>query len=602
MKAFGFAALAAVAAGLFALAPAARADVPKAAILGVSDGRLRSQIEQVVGTAKQAPQSRFEARRRAQSAADDVILVLRSEGYYEYTVEPDVGAGDTPQSVIRITPGPRFTFTEANVVWDGGAPVDEALRAGVSSIGLAIGSPGRAADILAAEGRIVTAVDKRGYADAKVDPREVVVDHATRTVQTTFHLAVGPRVTMDGIRLVTKGRTHNAYVNRLIPWKRGAIYDPEAIAELEKRLRETGVYDSVAVSLAPDTEAYQDGQRPVVVTLTDKPRSTLEISATYSTAEGSGVDGRWNVYNKLGVGDTISFDLQVANILSKGEIDFSLPDFQKAGQTLKLSTAVYKDDTSAYLETGVRLASDIQRKVGFLGGGPNDYLDVGLSVDVSRDQEPQINSAGALEIDYRRLTTITTLFSANIDHSDDLLNPKRGWRASATLEPTASFGDGPIDYVKAQAQISAYWAFDAKGDTDLAGRIHVGDILAGNIPGIPASRRFYAGGGGSVRGYGYQDVGPRFPNDTPEGGITLLEGTMELRQQVYGPWAVAAFVDSGVLGQHETFDLSTVETGVGFGVRYNLGFAPFRFDIAFPIEKRSDDAAFQVYISIGQAF
>ena len=249
---------------------------------------------------------------------------------------------------------------------------------------------------------------------------------------------------MDGVRLVTKGRTHNSYVNRLIPWKRGSIYDPEAIAELEKRLRETGVYDSVAVSLAPGAEAYQDGQRPVVVTLTDKPRSTLE--------------------------------------------------------------------------------------------------------------------------------------------------------------PTASFGDGPIDYVKAQAQISAYWAFDAKGDTDLAGRIHVGDILAGNIPGIPASRRFYAGGGGSVRGYGYQDVGPRFPNDTPEGGITLLEGTMELRQQVYGPWAVAAFVDSGVLGQHETFDLSTVETGVGFGVRYNLGFAPFRFDIAFPIEKRSDDAAFQVYISIGQAF
>ena len=599
MKAFGLAA-AAAAAGLSILPPAARADAPKVSIQGVSDSRLRAQLEQAVGTAKAPPQSRFEARRRAEGAGDDVILVLRSEGYYEYSVEPDVGAGDTPQSVIRINPGPRFTFTEAQVDWTGAAPVQEAVKAGVSSIGLTIGAPGRAVDILAAEGRILTAVNKRGYADAKIEPREVVVDHATRTVQATFHIAAGPRVMMDGIRVVTKGRTRTTYANRLIPWKKGAIYDPEDIAELEKRLRETGVYDSVAVALAPPAEALPDGERPVMVTLTDKPRSTLELGASYSTAEGTGVDARWLVYNKLGLGDTITFDGQIANILSKGEIDLSLPDFREAGQTLKLSSTIYKDDTSAYLETGVRLASDIQRKFDWFGG-KNDFFDVGLSLDVSRDQEPQLVN-NLLEIDYRRLVTVTTLFSANVDHSDDLLNPKRGWRASVTLEPTASFGDGPIDYLKAQAQVSAYWAVDPSGNTDIAGRVHIGDIFWGDIPGIPASRRFYAGGGGSVRGYGYQDVGPRFPNDTPEGGISILEGTLELRQQVYGPWAVAAFIDSGVLGQHETFDLSTVETGFGVGIRYNLGFAPFRFDLAFPIQRQSGDGPFQVYISIGQAF
>ena len=119
---------------------------------------------------------------------------------------------------------------------------------------------------------------------------------------------------------------------------------------------------------------------------------------------------------------------------------------------------------------------------------------------------------------------------------------------------------------------------------------------------MPASRRFYSGGGGSVRGYAYQQVGPRFPNDSPEGGLSLLETSVELRQQVYGPWAVAAFVDSGVLGDHQTFDLSAAETGVGFGVRYNLGFAPFRVDFAVPLQKRSTDAAFQIYLSIGQSF
>jgi translocation and assembly module TamA len=581
--------------GLAAPAPA-RADTPKVVILGVSDGRLRQEIEQAVGTAKAPPQSRFEARRRAQSSADDVIAVLRSEGYYEYDVEPDVGAGDQPQSVVKVTPGPRFTLAEPQIAWDGPPPVQDAILAGASSMGLMIGAPGRAADVLAAEGRVVAAIDKRGYADAQVEPREVVVDHATRTVQATFHIRAGSRVTLDGVKLNAKSRTRLSYINRVVPWRAGAIYDPEYVAELERRLRAAGVYDAVSVALAPADEALPDGRRPVVVSLTDKPKSTLELGASYSTAEGSGVDGRWTVYNRLGMADTISLDAQVANILSKGEVDLSLPDFKGAGQTLKLSGSVYKDDTSAYIENGARIATDLQKHF-----GQRDLSDIGLSLDVSRDQEPQVVN-DALVTDYRRLITVTALLSATLDHSDDLLNPKRGWRLSLTAEPTASFGDGPIDYIKSQAQLSAYLPFDPNGFTDLAGRIHIGTIIAGNIPGVPASRRFYAGGGGSVRGYGYQDVGPRFPNDAPEGGLSLLETSLELRQQVYGPWAVAAFVDSGVLGTHQSFDLSAVETGVGFGVRYNLGFAPFRIDFAIPLEKRTDDAAFQVYLSIGQSF
>lgn len=596
MRSFGLAALLLAALGLSAAAAPAWADVPKVAVLGVSDGRLRQQIEQAVGTSKAPPQSRFEARRRAESAADDVVAVLRSEGYYEYAVEPDVGAGDQPQSVIKVTPGPRFTLAEPGIVWDGTPPVQDAVLAGSASVGLRLGGPGRAADVLGAEGRIVAAVDKRGYADAKVNPREVVVDHATYTVQATFHIDAGPRVVMDGVKLNSDGRTRASYVSRVLPWRAGAVFDPEDIAELERRLRATGVYDAVSVALAPAEQALPNGRRPVVVSLTDKPNSTLELGANYSTAEGSGVDGRWTVFNRLGVADTISLSAQVANILSKGQIDLSVPDFRQAGQTLKLSGSIYKDDTSAYFETGARLAMDLQKRY-----GKSDLGDLGLSLDISRDQEPQVVN-NRLVIDYRRLITVTGLLSATLDRSDDLLNPKRGWRLSLTAEPTASFGDGPIDYVRAQAQLSVYWPFDANGATDLAGRVHMGAILAGSIPGVPASRRFYAGGGGSVRGYGYQQVGPRFPNDSPAGGLSLLETSVELRQQVYGPWAVAAFVDSGVLGTHQTFDLSAAETGVGFGVRYNLGFAPLRIDFAMPLQKRPGDAAFQLYLSIGQSF
>ncbi|HEY4031465.1 MAG TPA: autotransporter assembly complex family protein [Caulobacteraceae bacterium] len=594
MTAHRLAAAAGAATTLLAAAGAAWCDVPKARIEGVNDTRLRQEIERALGTAKNPPQSRFEARRRAEAAAADVMAVLRSEGYYEAVVAPDVGQGDQPASVVNVTPGPRFTIADPQVVWDKSPPVAQVQLAGKAAIGLTIGGPGRAADVLGAEGRVAAAAQKRGYADAKVEPRVVTVDHMPRTVQPTFHIDAGDRVMMDGIHLSTGGRTKPSWAGSLAPWKVGDVYDPDQVAELEKRLRDTGVYDSVTVSLDPKPDA--DGRRPVDVTLVDRPRSTLELGATYSTADNSGVDGKWTRYNWLGRGDTLIISTQVANILSQAGVELDLPNWRRALQTLKLSTSLYRDNTNAYLETGYRVGGEVQQRY-----GRDDFHTYGVTLDLSRDEEPQVEN-GLLIHKVRPLATIATSVLFSWDRSDDILNPKQGWRFQIQGEPTFSAGSGPIAYLRAQASASAYEPFDMNGDTVLAERVHFGSIINGSIPAIPASRRFYSGGGGSVRGYGYQDVGPRFPNNSPEGGISLIESSVELRRKIAGPFGVAMFVDSGVLSTEHSFDFKQVSTGVGVGLRYDLGFAPLRADIAVPVARHTGDSSVQIYLSIGQSF
>jgi translocation and assembly module TamA len=594
LTALRLAAAAGAATVLLTTAGAAWSDVPKARIEGVTDNRLRQEIERGVGASKNPPQSRFEARRRAESAAADVLLVLRSEGYYEASVEPDVGEGDQPASVVKVTPGPRFTIADPEVAWDGSAPTPQAQLAGKAAIGLTLGGPGRAADVLAAEGRVVAAVQKRGYADAKADRQPAVVDHLPRTVQPTFHVAAGPLVKLDGVNLAPGGRTNPKWVKSLAPWKAGDVYDPDEVGELEKRLRDTGVFDSVSVSLDP--KANDQGERPVDVTLVERPLSSLDLGATYSTADNSGVDGKWTRYDMLGRGDTLAFSLQVANILSQAGVELDLPNWMAARRTLKLSTALYRDNTSAYLETGYRIGAAAEQRF-----NKNDSITLGVTLDLSRDQEPDVVD-GVLVERARPLASIITSGQLTIDRSDDLLNPRQGWRFQAQAEPSFSFGDGPIAYVRTQAQFSAYEPFDPVGATVLAERIHIGSIINGSIPAIPAARRFYAGGGGSVRGFGYQDVGPRFPNNSPEGGISLIEASVELRQKIAGPFGVAAFVDSGTLSTEHTFDFAHASTGAGVGLRYDLGFAPLRADIAVPIDRRTGDASIQVYLSIGQSF
>ncbi len=434
LTAYRVAAAAWAATGSLAAAGAAWCVVPKARIEGVTDNRLRQEIERALGTAKNPPQSRFEARRRAEAAAADVLAVLRSEGYYEAVVAPDVGEGDQPASVVNVTPGPRFTIADPQVAWDKAEPTAQAQLAGKAAIGLTIGGPGRAADVLAAEGRVVAAVQKRGYADAKVDPREVTVDHVPRTVQPTFHIDAGDRVMMDGIHLSTGGRTKGAWANALIPWKTGDVYDPDQIADLEKRLRDTGVYDSVTVSLAAKPDA--DGRRPVDVVLVDRPRSTLELGATYSTADNSGVDGKWTRYDRLGVGDTLILSAQAANILSQAGVELDLPNWRRAQQTLKLSTAFYRDNTNAYLQTGYRIGGEVQQRY-----NRDDFRTLGVTLDFSRDEEPQVEN-GVLVHRVRPLATVATSALFSWDRSDDILNPKQGWRFQVQGEPTFSFGSG----------------------------------------------------------------------------------------------------------------------------------------------------------------
>jgi translocation and assembly module TamA len=105
-----------------------------------------------------------------------------------------------------------------------------------------------------------------------------------------------------------------------------------------------------------------------------------------------------------------------------------------------------------------------------------------------------------------------------------------------------------------------------------------------------------------VRGYGYQEVGPRFTDNNPEGGLSLVETSFEVRKRLTDQWGVVAFLDGGTVGLQNNPDFTHPKYGAGIGVRYNLGFGPLRFDIATPLNPGRGDPLLQIYLSIGQSF
>lgn len=571
------------------LATAAHAE-PRARIEGVADEDLRERLETAIGEVEGEPGSRFEARRRANEAAERAVALLRSEGYYGHRVEPSIGEGEAPpRPVLRIETGPRFTYQEPAVAFTGEAPAAEAAAAANASLGLTVGEAGRAEPIVEAEGRAVAALQARGYADAKAEPRQVVVDHADSSVRTTFQIAAGELVRLNGIDFEQIGRTDPEWLRTLAPWRSGEVYEPDDVAELERRLLDTGVYDSVTVSLAPQSRP-SDGLRPVIVSLADRPRRTLEAAASVSTSEGISVEGRRTAYNRFGRADTLTYLLRLGTLDSRAEGILTLPHYRKPQRTLTLGAAAFATQTEAFDETGINARADITQRF-----GRTTYFTYGASVDVSQTAEFGQR---------RNFIALTGLGAFNLDRSSDPLDPKSGYRIEGRVEPTALTGDSSLAFLRTVAQGSIYLPFGEDQKTVVASRVRLGLIAGGEIPEVPAGRRFYAGGGGSVRGYQFQAVGPRAANGRPSGGLSLAETSLELRRSGIFRERLGGvvFVDAGSVGLEETPSFDELKAAVGFGVRYDLGFGPIRADLAVPLNKEDDDAAFQIYLSIGQAF
>lgn len=592
--------IAAAALAPLAFAPSASAADPRVTILGDLTPELRAQIERAVGTAAEPAGNRFEARRRARGAAEAAEALLRSEGYYQPTISAEVEGDTRPEPVVRIEPGPRFLLQDPVVEWVDAPPVPESAAVVLTDIGMLAGTPARAADVLAAEGRVIAGLAREGYPDASAVPRRVVVDHETRTMTPTFRVDAGALVTLDGVRVETRGDTSPAWVERLAPWRPGARYQPEAVAELERRLTETGVYDGVAVALAPREQTLADGNRPVIVTLTDSPRRVQEAGLSYSTAEGTGVEGAWTLRNQFGRADTLRFGARLATIDSRIGALLSLPHWRSPGRTLRIESAFVAEDTDAYRRQTVVLAADVTQRL-----ARTSWFSYGLGLDAGRYEgsrfDISVTPPQPVRFD-RDLAILTGRSSAYIDRSNDPLDPTRGWRMSVSVQPTAVTGEDTVLFLRTEATGSAYLPLDPDTRTVVAGRARFGSISGGSELTVPSDRLFYSGGGGSVRGYSFQGVNPRLPDDTPRGGLSLVEASIELRQQLPRNFAGVVFLEAGSVGFSETPTLDEVRYAAGVGVRYNLGFGPIRADLAVPLSRRDSDASFQVYVSFGQAF
>jgi len=505
------------------------------------------------------------------------------------TLPPDAefGAGPVPVA-ISIDPGRKFVLGDVRLTGD---------AAGLSpaEFGLTPGGDAGADTILKAEANIVRRLRDQGRPLADVVARDVIADHNTGRLDVTLNLAAGPvadygRTTVTGTEAMDPDFT--AYMTGL---PRGQKYLPKDVDDARDRLVNMGVFSSVAVSTPGKLDA--NGQIPVDVTVSERKRHYYGVGATLSNTEGLGVEGYWGHRNLFGKGENLRIEGQIGRIFDSnefGKLNYSAGImFEKPGVV----------GPASKFFTGLKTIyehPDAYDRFSVEGNA-------GLAYDVSRTQK----ASAEVVVEFSRITDafvtdkdyliVSTPLQYIFDNRDDRLNPTKGYRWIAYGEPAYDLLDGTT-FVKFRGEFATYKALDEDNRIILAGRAVLGSIVGATVEEVPADRRFYAGGGGSVRGYAYQGIGPKDSEGQPTGGLSLAEGSAELRVAVTEKIGVVPFVDVGTVSLNEVPDLSDLQTGVGVGLRYLTPFGPLRVDAAVPLDKEEGDPDFGLYAGIGQAF
>lgn len=530
--------------------------------------------------------------RRAQD--DEAILreLLRARGYYDAQVRTRVTGQGGGLITVTMTalPGDVFRFAEVTLPGlDAAADKTDRLRA---AFPVKEGDPVDAAAVNDAETGLRLALGREGFAFGKVGDPDITVDHDTQSATISVAVDPGGAKRFGHIRITGRPLFSARHLDRIARFSVGDPFNSERVDDFRRALIQTGLVSSVTLKPMEGTEP---DSVDMAVGLEPAPMRTIAGEIGYGTGEGFRTEVSWQHRNLISPEGAVT----VRGVAGTQEqllgVVLRRNNYKARDRVLNAQVVASHTQRDAYEARTFTLGAALERQTNIVWQKKWTWS-LGAEL-VASDERDVIGVTG---IPRRRTYFIAAAPSTlSYDGSDDLLNPMSGFRLSARISPEVSIQGSAFNYVKSQIDASGY--VPMSGKFTIAGRVRVGSIYGATRDRLAPSRRFYAGGGGSVRGFGYQDIGPRDLNNDPIGGRSLAEFSLEARVR-FGDFGVVPFFDAGNIYTEVLPRFTHLRYGAGLGVRYYTSFGPIRLDVGTPLNPQPGDARVAVYVSLGQAF
>lgn len=538
------------------------------------------------------PSNAAQIERRAREDAALLQSLLRGAGYYDAEISNSLETqGGEPLVVLNVVSGPQYRFD--TVTLPGLAAAGDQAAPLRKEFGVAANDPVDADAISVGEATVRARIGEKGFPFAKIDKPEIVIDHATQTATLEMRVEPGGARTFGRVVTPPNALMNARHIEKIARFKAGESFDESQLDDLRRALIQTGIVSSAEVK---PVEGKAPGTVDIDVTLLPAPLRTIAGEIGYGTGEGVRAAASWTHRNLFPPEGAFTARAVAGTQEQSGGVIFRRNNFEGRDRVLTAQLIASNVNRAAFQATTYSLSGSLERQTTIFFQKAWTWS-IGAELAAS-DERDVIVATGVAR---RRTFFIADLpVSLNYDGSDDLLNPTKGFRLGGRISPELSLQGSAFGYARVQLDASAYQALGDR--VVIAGRVRLGTIAGAPRDAIAPSRRFYAGGGASVRGYGFQAIGPRDPNNDPIGGRSLTEFSIEARIKAFGPFGLVPFFDAGNIYTADLPRFTALQFGAGLGLRYYSNFGPIRIDVGTPLNPQRGDPRVAVYVSLGQAF
>lgn len=480
---------------------------------------------------------------------------------------------------LEILPGEPVRVAMRRIEIDGPAAQEAAVQQRIAAFAPAEGEPFEHQSYEGGKAAVERALLRLGYFDQQLVEARVEVTRAARAAAIYLRWNSGPRYRFGATRFAG-AQFDDDFLRRYLPWREGETYDQARIETLQQRLAVAGYFASVEVE--PLLPERRDGAIPVAITLVPAARSAWTLGAYVESEQGAGLriglDQRWlNLRGHL-----LRAELEGARRVRAGTLEYRIPRTGGYDAQWLIGTQ-WRDERRDAVDSRSRLL-----RLGALG----QWREWTGTVSVNALE-------GSFRVGSRRLNpraadalVVYPEFSATRVYARDRIRPERG----GSLRVTARAADTALgsDVDLAQLRVEGRYVLPLGLPARLLLRAEAGLTRTDRFERLPPELRFFAGGGGSVRGYGWQELGPVDVDGKPLGGRNVATASLEYERQLRGDWSWAAFVDAGNVADD---GVARPRWGVGAGLRWASPIGPIRLDLARGLDAPRRD--FALYLSAG---
>jgi outer membrane protein assembly complex protein YaeT len=435
---------------------------------------------------------------------------------------------------------------------------------------------------------------RNGYAHTE-STRKAEVNTDERRVRVWYSITPGSPTVFGATEIRGVMTVDPSIVRREVSYEVGEKFSTDKITETRTKLLALELFSSVRI--APQQTAEKPQVVPIEIELSESPLREVKIGVGYSTEEEFRAQAEWRHLNWLGGGRRLSIQAKYSSISVGGGVELIQPHFFTPRTKGVLSLKHEREEEETFHRQFTRFNPRIDHR---FATGLSAFLGFRVEYDHLSDIDASTDEAlGGIR---REGALFGPALGVVWNTTDSPYYPTRGEILALTVEQAGAIWGGAYRFFKITGEVKKYYQLG--WNTVFASRLKLGlgDAIGADNR-YPLFERYYAGGEKSVRGYGRRRLGPLSDSDDPLGGLSLLEGSVELRRPIWRELGGAVFVDFGQVAR-QSFDarIFDLNFSAGFGLSYNTPVGPIRFDVGFPFQKPPNDRPWQIHFSIGAYF